>query len=156
MSYEGSTATGARSGRTGATGVMDQGTGSNVGTGSGAGTGRSGNTGTGSGVGTGSGRSGMTGSATTGGVSEGFRGLNITGSSGVRTLFHAQGSVLYQYLCCSPAAHSATILVTDICLVLCSSMPTTPLLETAPLSATPNTTLRYALLLCPLLLSHFN
>jgi hypothetical protein len=82
MTYEGSTASGARSGRTGATGVMDQGTGSGTGTGTG--------TGTGSGVGTG--RSGTTGTgnvgsrttgATTGGVSEGFRGLNLTGSSGV-------------------------------------------------------------------------
>ena len=78
MTYEGSTAPGARSGRTGATGVMDQGTGSGTGTGtgSGVGTGRSGTTGTGT---TGS----RTTGATTGGVSEGFRGLNLTGSSGV-------------------------------------------------------------------------
>ena len=79
MTYEGSTASGARS-RTGATGVMDQGTGSGTGTGtgtgSGGGTGRSGTTGTGT---TGS----RTTGATTGGVSEGFRGLNLTGSSGV-------------------------------------------------------------------------
>jgi len=78
MTYEGSTASGARSGRTGATGVMDQGTGSGTGTGtgSGVGTGRSATTGTGN---TGSRSTG----ATTGGVSEGFRGLNLTGSSGV-------------------------------------------------------------------------
>lgn len=76
MNYEGSTASGARSGRTGATGVMDQGTGTGTGTGSGVGTGRSATTGTGN---TGSRSTG----ATTGGVSEGFRGLNLTGSSGV-------------------------------------------------------------------------
>ncbi|DBA71583.1 hypothetical protein WJX79_004837 [Trebouxia sp. C0005] len=75
LNYEGSTASGARSGRTGATGVMDQGTGTGTGTGSGVGTGRSATTGTGN---TGSRSTG----ATTGGVSEGFRGLNLTGSSG--------------------------------------------------------------------------
>lgn len=75
LQYEGSTATGVRSGRTGATSQLDnQGTGTGTGTGTGVTGGRSGVTGS---------RTGMTSGATTGGVSEGFRGLNLTGSSGV-------------------------------------------------------------------------
>ena len=104
MHYEGTTASGARSGATGSTsqfaareGGAGTGSGSSrsLGTGTGAGTG--------SGVGTGSGARSTgitTGSGTGGGVSEGFRGLNITGSSGVSTAeaFRFAGLSL---VCCS-------------------------------------------------------
>ena len=68
LNYEGSTTSGARSGRTGATSQLDSGAGTGTGTGT-----RSGMTGTGTGT-------GMTG---TSGISEGFRGMNLTHQSGV-------------------------------------------------------------------------
>jgi len=72
LHYEGTTASGARSGRTGATSQLDSGVGSGTGTGTGAGTGLRSGTGTGTGTGT-------TG---TSGISEGFRGMNLTHQSG--------------------------------------------------------------------------
>lgn len=68
LHYEGTTASGARSGRTGATSQLDSGAGAGAGTGTG--------TGTRSGTGIGTGTTG------TSGISEGFRGMNLTHQSG--------------------------------------------------------------------------
>ena len=86
LNYEGSTASGVRSGRTGATSQLDSG--------SGTGTGNTGVTGSRSGT-TGT---GVTGSRTTGGtsggISEGFRGMNLTHQSGVCSFFQ------FSFFCC--------------------------------------------------------
>ena len=139
LNYEGTTASGARSGRTGATSQLD----------SGAGTGTGYGTGTGSGTGTGTGtRTGMTGTGTggttgTSGISEGFRGMNLTHQSGVRACLVSLtviSSIILSSAAQSIVVFGFTIHVT--CVPVCSMKPTIQLLATAPLCVTPSTTQR--------------
>ena len=142
LNYEGTTASGARSGRTGATSQLDSGAGAGTGTGYG--------TGTGSGTGTGTGtRTGMTGTGTgtggttgTSGISEGFRGMNLTHQSGVRACLVSL--TVISSIIQSSAVQSIVVLASQLltCVHVCSMKPTIQLLATAPLCVTPSTTQR--------------
>ena len=138
MNYEGTTASGARSGATGSTSAL---AGQN--TGSSGNTGYSGNQSSGytgnQGTTSTTTRTGTTGSRGAGtGITEGFAGLNLTHRSGVSCDKHL---LLAFSIILNPLLQLGYITLLKVVSV-CSLMPTTQSLVRPALSVTPSTTQR--------------